>query len=187
MLVDYNCKLFDARRLLNNMTNLTCYAAFRKCVSGLADTLPFLGQKFPGLNRYSQQKLFEHFCKEQYNAHNAVDDVESLHKLMTISKVEKQDVLEFSFTVEAIAENMKYDKMVKVDAESFEDLEGKYMSAQMAVKCAQSGLKKCHLDFAFNRKGFRGLIDLLSQRRQDGSPRVTKTADVIKKNWILRK
>ena len=64
---------------------------------------------------------------------------------MTISKVEKQDELEFSFTVEAIAENMKYDQMVKVDTESFGDLvEGKYMSAQMAVKCAQSGLKKCH-------------------------------------------
>ncbi|CAC5421912.1 unnamed protein product [Mytilus coruscus] len=117
-----------------------------------------------------------------YNAHNAVNDVNSLHKLMTLFKVEKQDVLEFSFSVESIVENMKYDKIVKVDAESFGDLvKGKYMSAQMAVRCAQSGLKKCHLDLAFHRKGFQGLLDLLSQRRQDGSPRVTKTAAVIKK------
>ncbi|CAC5416320.1 unnamed protein product [Mytilus coruscus] len=86
MLVAHNCKLFDARRLINNMSKLTCYAAFRKCVSGFADTLPLFWQKFPGLNSYCQQKLFEHFCNEQYNAHNAVDDVDSLHKLMTLSK-----------------------------------------------------------------------------------------------------
>ncbi|CAC5380286.1 unnamed protein product [Mytilus coruscus] len=93
MLVAHNCKLFDARRLINNMSKLTCYAAFRKCVSGFADTLPLFRQKITGLNSYSQQKLFEHFWNEQYNAHNAVDDVDSLHKLMTLSKVEKQDVL----------------------------------------------------------------------------------------------
>ncbi|XP_052075942.1 uncharacterized protein LOC127714036 [Mytilus californianus] len=79
MLVAHNCKLFDARRLINNMSKLTCYAAFRKSVFGFADTLPLFRQKFPGLNSYSQQKLFEHFCNEKYNAHNAVDDVDSLH------------------------------------------------------------------------------------------------------------
>ncbi|CAC5421926.1 unnamed protein product [Mytilus coruscus] len=86
MLVAHNCKLFDARRLINNMSKLTCYAAFGNCVSGFADTLSLFRQKFPGLNSYSQQKLFEHFCNEQYNAHNAVDDVDSLHKLMTFPK-----------------------------------------------------------------------------------------------------
>ncbi|CAC5388590.1 unnamed protein product [Mytilus coruscus] len=112
--------------------------SFGKCVSGFADALPLFRQKFPGLNSYSQQKLFEHFCNEQYNAHNAVDDVDSLHKLMTFSKVEKQDILEFSFSVESIAEKMKDDKIVKDDAESFGDLvKGKYMSAH------SDGCKMC--------------------------------------------
>ncbi|CAC5406555.1 unnamed protein product [Mytilus coruscus] len=49
--------------------------------------------------------------------------------------LENQDELEFSFSVESIAENMKYDKIVKDDAENFGDLvKGKYMSAQIAFE-----------------------------------------------------
>lgn len=49
-----------------------------------------------------------------------------------------------------------------------------YISKQMALKIAESGLQLKHLKLCFNRDGVNGLHNLLAEEFVPGCPRVTK-------------
>ena len=52
---------------------------FRSKATGFSDSLPIFRQKFPQMKTYSQSEILQ----EQYDAHNAKEDVSLLYKLIS--------------------------------------------------------------------------------------------------------
>ncbi|XP_063436607.1 uncharacterized protein LOC134718035 [Mytilus trossulus] len=179
VLAAHNCKTFDARRLLYSLSKFTCFGEFRQNVSGFVDTLPLFKTFYPDLPNHKQNTIFKEVCKSDYIAHNAIEDVEALRVLLgNISNNYKK----FSFTIESMNSQMKFDNVSKVDQETFTTLiTQKIISQRTADVMAKSGLKLNHLYYAFEKEGEDGIRELLLEKRRDGSPRVTKNKSIITK------
>jgi len=92
ILVAHNCKTFDAPMLTREISKENLWERFSKAATGFSDTLPIFKARFPG--RKSEKKTYKQedlardiLGEEAENAHNAIADVEILHKL-----VEKVDI-----------------------------------------------------------------------------------------------
>ncbi|XP_063436636.1 uncharacterized protein LOC134718074 [Mytilus trossulus] len=178
VLAAYNCKTFDARRLLYSLSNFTCFEEFRQNVSGFVDTLPLFKTTYPDFPNHKQNTILK-VCKSDYIAHNAIEDVEALRVLLGNISI---DCKKFSFTIESMNLKIKFDNVNKVDQETFTTLiTQKIISQRTADVMAKSGLKLNHLYYASEKEGEDGIRELLLEKRRDGSPRVTKNKSIITK------
>ncbi len=59
---------------------------FLNYVLAFVDTLSLFRSKVPKPASYKQEFLAKHFCLESYNAHDAVDDVNMLAKILCARK-----------------------------------------------------------------------------------------------------
>ncbi|XP_063442827.1 DNA polymerase III PolC-type-like [Mytilus trossulus] len=179
VLAAHNCKTFDARRLLYSLSKFTCFGEFRQNVSGFVDTLPLFKTFYPDLPNHKQNTIFKDVCKSDYIAHNAIEDVEALRVLLGNISI---DYKKFSFTIESMNSQMKFDNVSKVDQETFTTLiTQKIIKQRTADVMAKSGLKLNHLYYAFEKEGEDGIRELLLEKRRDGSHRVTKNKSIITK------
>ncbi|XP_063436621.1 uncharacterized protein LOC134718055 [Mytilus trossulus] len=77
----------------NPVYNCNMYDIFSQIVMGFIDSLALFRSNFPKIEKYNQPFLAQHFCKEEYNAHNAVDDVNMLDKILIAGNVSKELLL----------------------------------------------------------------------------------------------
>lgn len=122
----------------------------------------------------------KHFLNVDYNAHDALADVESLQTLVCDTGVDDSSVLQHSTCTLAAISSYQHNKMCDMNLCTLEEMiNAKVISKDMAKKVASSGLNLLHLKLAVRRNGFEGLCQLFQQKIKNGKPRVTSVKKII--------
>ena len=180
VLVGHNIKSYDLQVLFQNMGPL--WSSFSEIVCGCVDTkslAPSVGEKRGFLG---QEVLVKKYLKKQYEAHNAIADVESLCELWEVlkPKISAKTKNCLAFFLEAICPDPGREA-------SFEGLvENKIISKFMAGKICKSGLHLEHLKKTIGRNGIDGLFSLLAEKRSTGKPRCTESKHIVKSIFDFR-
>ncbi|XP_071182154.1 uncharacterized protein [Mytilus edulis] len=183
VLVAHNCKIFDSKIIVAQLSSVNLVNEFHRKVSGFSDSLHIFKQKYPGRKSYKQENLVKDILKRSYNAHNAVDDVQLLNILMKNSQVSLQDIINHSFTVEYVQSYLTEFRCKETRLKTFKPVymsDEPVMSKSLCERAAKSGLKLRHLHLAISRDDFDGLRKLFSEIDDDGNVRVTKMNRIIK-------
>lgn len=181
VLVGHNCKSFDIPVLLSAIENNNLFESFMSTgVIGVIDTLPLFKECLPNLPSYSQPKVYEAVFENQYNAHDSLQDVIALSRL--VEKIEPSITVKssFSFSLSSVVSIFKFRKDAKPRCDSLLPLvQSKTISKCMVYKIANSGLSLTHIILAFKRDGQQGLENLLSEICENSKVRVTKSKRII--------
>lgn len=134
------------------------------CLGGI-DTLPLFKSMYPDAENHKQEYLFEKVLKEKYSAHNALDDVVSLEKLLNNSAPPTETLLKYSFTTTWGFKHQIFQETVAQKSNTFVILLDKKVVSKLTVtKIASSGLCYSHLQTVFLRDSEIGLQNLLCER-----------------------
>lgn len=174
VLVAHNGKNFDFRVLSTAVYNCNMYDNFTQIVMGFIDSLALFRSNFPKIEKYNQPFLAQHFCKEEYNAHNAVDDVNMLDKILIAANVSKELLLKLCYNSNS---HLLQENFIKAKAKNLPSFHPLIASGVMKMTTAEniagSGLNCAHLKLIYTRKGEDGLIDVLMSKNAFGKPRVS--------------
>ncbi|KAL9958595.1 hypothetical protein ACROYT_G035629 [Oculina patagonica] len=180
LLAAHNAKSFDAKHLTRAVESNNLFADFQKVVLGFADTLPAFRELFPERKSHSQPNLAKDLLSTNYNAHNALADVQVLQQLTTDFLSTKM-LVKHSLTVSWVRENNIFLCKKRQNLQTFEQLiHEKVLSTKMAEKAASSGLNFHHLQLSFQRNGIDGVLNVLKEKF-DGKPRVTTHNRILSK------
>ena len=94
---------------------------FKSKAIGFSDSLPIFRQKFPQMKTYSQTYLMSEILQEQYDAHNAKEDVSLLYKLISTNAT-AEDITSNSFTTEHVLQHLEQFKIKKKNLITFNSL-----------------------------------------------------------------
>ncbi|VDH92079.1 Hypothetical predicted protein [Mytilus galloprovincialis] len=165
VLVAHNGKNFDFRVLSTAVYNCNMYDNFTQIVMGFIDSLALFRSNFPKIEKYNQPFLAQHFCKEEYNAHNAVDDVNMLDKILIAANVSKELMLKLCYNSNS---HLLQENFIKAKAKNLPSFHPLIASGVMKMTTAEniagSGLNCAHLKLIYTRKGEDGLIDVLMSK-----------------------
>ena len=104
------------------------------------------------MSSYTQQYLAESLLQCSYNAHDAVEDVLILQKLVSSIPFSYEKSKHATFSLTSALETFDYQKRVKKHFPSFQHLvDNRVLSQSMARKIAGSGLNFHHLELAHRR------------------------------------
>lgn len=182
ILVGHNCKSFDIPILLSALQNNNLLENFMSVgVIGVIDTLPLFKVCLPNLSSYSQPKVYETVFNDQYKAHDSLEDVFALCRLVEKTNPCLELKSNFSFSLSSVVAMYHF----KIQSKSLYDslnplLTTKVISKCIALKIANSGLALSHLLLAFKRDRQQGVGDLLSEMCGNSlKVRVTKSKRII--------
>lgn len=179
LLIGHNFRVFDFPRLTRSLELCQLLPSFESCVLGFVDTLPLCKEVYPGLERYTQEHLVQNVMNAQYGAHNALEDVKSLQKLVTFSKLDTDKLFAHSTSVNSAIDTYMFEKKGDVNLITFSSmLQHKVISKQMALKMSRSGLSLGHLRLAVDRGGRDGLYHLFTEK-VNGKVRVTSANRIV--------
>ena len=133
ILVEHNCKSFDARVLVQAAEKTGVMDDLAQTVSGFTESLPAFREMLPERKSHSQENLARDLLCKSYEAHNALADVQTLcqlvNKFLNVKLLQK-----YSFKVSWGASNQKLQKEEKLLVNTLQPLvREKYMSASMAI------------------------------------------------------
>ncbi|CAC5426782.1 unnamed protein product [Mytilus coruscus] len=144
--------------------NCNMYDNFTQIVMGFVDSLAVFRSGFPKIEKYNQPFLAQHFCKEEYNAYNAVDDVNMLDKILIAANVTSELLLKQCYHSNS---HLLQENFIKGKAKNLPSFHPLIASGVMKVTTAEniagSGLNCAHLKLIYVRKGEDGLIDVLKK------------------------
>lgn len=179
VLFGHNIKNFDVPVLFNALLSCEIVDKFVTQVDGFVDTLPLFKLIKPGLSSYSQTNLFKHLLDESYEAHDALQDVIALQRLLYHANPTTPDKVKNSFTVTSTLERFLHCQLSKPRESSLSPLlHRKIITKRTAFKIANSGLCFQHLQLAHTREGRQGIEDILKEQFH-GKPRVTSSKRII--------
>ena len=174
VLFGHNIKAFDIKHFLRHVKENKMGLYFDKIV-GFIDTLPMLKSLYPNETSYSQVNLYQRIVGGEYNAHNSLDDVKALAKLLRFVNTSEHTLCEFSITSLWAEQYCNFLSEKKRNVDSYNPLlQRKVLSKCMIDKAASSGLTYEHLKIVFVRDGEAGLRSLFSEEFE-GKVRVTKS------------
>ncbi|XP_061168632.1 uncharacterized protein LOC133177736 [Saccostrea echinata] len=155
VLVGHNIISYDIPILLKLLEEFGLLASFLQLICGCIDTLKLARKVFPKsqINNYKQTTLVKTFLGFEYDSHNALEDVKSLHRLFEeklYSHCKDSDV--FPFHVR------------KLESSFTEVIQEKKISKTVARRIANSGLGLKHLQLAFKRDPNVGVKSILQER-----------------------
>lgn len=99
-IVAHNGRGFDFRVLSTAVHNCRLSDIFNSSLTGFCDSLDIFRNKYPQLKKHNQAFLAHHFGAGLHNAHNAVDDVETLYRILENACVTISDFMEHADDVE---------------------------------------------------------------------------------------
>ena len=115
-------------------------------MSGITDSLFFIRAKYKNLEKYTQIFLVQHFCKESYSAHDAVEDVKMLSNSLLASVVYEADLCQAAYDAETHFLQDTFNSAKALYLPSLNVLIGNgVLKMSMAEKFAGSGLDLHHL------------------------------------------
>ena len=180
-LVGHNIKVFDIPVLLNALGNCNLVEDFvQSNVTGILDTLPLFKVTHPGLHSYSQTHLYSLILEESFLAHNAIEDVVALSRLLTHTAPTVAVKLQHTYTLKSTyARFLHLQDMQNRLTTLTPLLDEKAITKRTAGALASSGLNMQHLRLSYSRSGRQGIDDLLKECTVTGKPRVTKCKNII--------
>ncbi|XP_065944826.1 uncharacterized protein [Magallana gigas] len=179
ILVGHNIKSFDCPVLFRALESCSLLSKFSSKVNGFLDTKLLFRISHPNLTSYSQQSLVARLLGCTYGAHNALEDILALQKL--VDKVDLSDgkYKNATFSICYALNALLYQKEVDKNFPSLQILvEKKVLSLCMAKKIAGSALNFDSLKLAHSRDD-NGIRVLFTEVCSNGSVRVTKSNKVI--------
>ncbi|XP_029207906.2 uncharacterized protein LOC114971528 [Acropora millepora] len=179
VLLAHNAKCFDSKRIIYSLKKYDLLSYFQDCVIGFVDTLALFKKALPNREKYSQESLVADLLGVCYSAHNSLEDVRALQRLVSCKEVSRKYLIQSSFTTEFAVRSTKYCVQKKFNLQTLHPLvTTKVVSKGMAEKIAGSGLTFHHLQLSFQRGGQDGLTNILSEKI-NGKARVTKNRRII--------
>ena len=180
-LAGHNIKTFDCHIMINTLKSLGKTEVLERCIQGFLDTKLLFRINNPELESFSQVNLLKTLMNCDYAAHDALEDVTFLQKLLDSTNIDITDS-KFStatFTVPAAFYSCNQSISSKSNLPSLlEFVENKVLSIGMARKIAASNLNKTTLLLAFSRGQEDGIQQLFSEECGKG-PRVTRSSKII--------
>nr|XP_034328683.1 uncharacterized protein LOC105337269 isoform X1 [Crassostrea gigas] len=179
ILSGHNIKSYDCHVLFNALEAVGKMDTFKDHVAGFIDTKLLFRSQFPGLPSYSQQALVSSFLHCDYAAHDALQDVVFLRKLVRLVNFDEHYKLKASFSLPCATFSHE---SLRERAHNLPSLQGlvneKIITINMGRKIAASDLNYAALKLAFSRGEEEGIQKVLSE--ECGSrPRVTKSSEII--------
>ncbi|XP_025111890.1 uncharacterized protein LOC112574800 isoform X2 [Pomacea canaliculata] len=101
----HNCRKFSAPILLSEVTACNMLEELKGKITGFVDTLYLFRHVYPGLLSYRQSDLYKHFFRESYQAHEGMNDVTSLQRLLDLPRVTRKAVKKNSFGFDDIPDD----------------------------------------------------------------------------------
>ncbi|XP_052088170.1 uncharacterized protein LOC127725289 [Mytilus californianus] len=182
ILIGHNSKIFDSRILTKALQNYNIMKDFELKCGGFIDTLSLTKELLPdrktNKQSYNQESLVKDIVGINYDAHNAIGDVQSLQQLINTLKVSPRILEKHSFSVQYTVNMISKLQLTKSRLDTFSNMPSTFCSKTMLNKIARSGLRLNHLILAGNRGGVDGIRELLTEQF-DGKPRVTKDKKIL--------
>ncbi|CAG2220926.1 unnamed protein product [Mytilus edulis] len=117
-LAGHNIKVFDCPLLFNALENNEKVSEYVKLINGFIDTKVLFKKQLPNLSSYSQENIYKSVTGNNYNAHDALENVSSLQLLVNTSSEiaasceEDNSVVDLDGTIEKIIESCLEKKKV---------------------------------------------------------------------------
>lgn len=184
MLLAHNGQRFDNPRLLFHIKQNNYIDTFRKIVIGFADSLFVFRSKFPDFQNYKQETIYKNIIGGNYAAHDALEDVRALKKIVDKGGIKISDILPHSATTDSVHRQLEFSKMARKNKESLAGLVNSgVIKKYMANKIAGSGLSYEHLLLSYERAGDKGLMAVCKEKnRKNGEKaRVTENKAILNK------
>lgn len=180
VLVAHNGRVFDFRVLCIAVNKCNLQNTFRETVTAFVDSLSVMRRNVPKLPSYKQECLARHFSLPDYNAHNAVDDVIMLERIISAANFSESTLMKHSYSSDCHFQQEIFNAEKSKHIGSLHVLIGKgVMKTSLAENIAGSGLGLSHLKLIYDRDGEDGLSCVFSSKTSDGKPRVTATSKVL--------
>lgn len=180
VLVAHNCYNFDSKRLVNSMEKHGIEPALHEVVTGFLDTLPLFRHVLPNLTNHKQETIVRAVLHETYSAHDALQDVKSLQRVVNILNLPAGTLKTFSFTYESLKEKMEYSRKAKLKSKSFKPLVGSnYISENIADKLGKAGVDFELLKSFYLRGGREFLTEVFSEPKGPDQPQARLRASTI--------
>lgn len=179
ILFAHNAKSFDCKRIIYSLQKCDLLNSFQSCVVGFVDTLILFKAILPQREKYSQESLVSDLLGISYSAHDSLEDVRALQRLVSYKEVNEKAIIKASFSLNYAINSTKYCLNKAVNIHSLQPLiVSKVISKGMGDKIAGSGLTLSHLKLSIQRGGKEGLRSVLTEK-VNGKPRVTTTSRII--------
>ena len=182
ILMGHNIKNFDNPLLYRAMKRHGYLQEFRCCVGGFVDTYELFKLAVPGREgrgMYKQETLVKEFLKEPYDAHNGLEDVKALQKLIKHMDFESELDQHVSFDMDYVEKAFIFTEEKRERMKTIRPLVDKGILTQyMADKISASGLELGDLVAAVQSDWNDGIRDLFTEPTKQGV-RVTNTERII--------
>ena len=202
ILIRHNSQVFDNPTLLRQggdqlCEKLSCLNVF------FSDTLPVMKnlvkRKHPSLVlsdgstvKLNQQSIYQTLFHESFPAHDAMEDVRALRRIVFDSRLNiSDDMLTENMSTTQYAENdmkyfdRRYELLQTFRGTLYHPTNGEFpIKQEIAEKIAGSGISYQDLKNVFEKFGAKGLVGVLSlppSSATSKAPRVTKTTRVLAK------
>ena len=180
-LIAHNGRKFDFPILMSALINIRCEALFFESILGLIDSISVLKKAFPAQSSYKQDELAKVFLGTSYDAHNAMEDVRILGKLISHTKMDTHEIAAHSFPPSAVFNQLRFNREKAKNINSLHPLIAKgIIKMPTAENVAGSGLCLNHLFKIYQLEGEDGVRNTFICKNSEGQPRVTsmkKTLD----------
>ena len=178
-LVAHNGRRFDFPVLITALVKNNLKEQFMQCVLAFCDSMALFRKVFPN-QCLKQESLVKSVLGVAYDAHNALADVESLGRLIQHTLPQVKSITGFTFSPEAVHNNMLFNKQKSLNIRSLDLLMAKgVFKRPTAENIAGSGLNLQHLRTIHKRGGEDGLRDVFMEKNSEGQPRVTNQKRIL--------
>ena len=99
ILFAHNAKSFDCKRIICSLQKCDLLNSFQSCVVGFVDTLILFKAILPQREKYSQESLVSDLLGISYSAHDLLEDVRALQRLVSYKEVNEKAIIKASFSL----------------------------------------------------------------------------------------
>ena len=100
ILIAHNGRVFDFNVLCHCVNAVGLEHSMRQIVLACIDSVQLMRKTCLGLKKYSLSALVDHFLHQEFNAHNAIDDVEALVSVLKAADVSRVDYDMFMYPLD---------------------------------------------------------------------------------------
>ena len=180
VLIAHNGRKFDFPILVNELLSTGIYDNFSEVCKGFVDSLALFRKLLPGRKSYKQEELVREILNSSYGAHDAVEDASMLGKLVKHLEIDSKKMLDHSFGVNSVYNNMQFNREKTKNLPSLSVLVySQVCKAPTADNIAGSGLQLRHLELIYKRDGEDGLTNTFMMKNCEGQPRVTNAKRIL--------
>lgn len=97
VLFDHNAKSFDCKRLIFSLQKCDLLNSFQSYVVGFVDTLILFKSVMQQREKYSQENLVSDLLGISYSAHDSLEDVRALQRLLSCKEENENAIIKSSF------------------------------------------------------------------------------------------